>query len=104
MALPDVDVDHQAVIDAATALNTNKAKILQDLQGLHQAVGNLLTADGGLWLKKASPMMSMSFSHFYPQLSDTILSIEHFADHFKATADNLTAIDEGYAKKPEEKS
>ena len=96
--MPDVNVDPAAVNAARTVMNQNKDSIVADLQGLLTAVQMLLTNNGGLWMKQASPVMNTEFTTFANQLRDAISNINNFAASFEATVNNLAQLDGGYAK------
>jgi hypothetical protein len=99
--MADVSVDRADVARVANLLTTNSASIVDDLQGLLTAV-NALLADpaGGLWLQKASPVLSASYTEFSGMLKDAIKNIDSFATSFQSVADNLDQMDTQLAAPP----
>lgn len=97
----DIDVDNARVAEVATYLGARKGHILDQLNGLHVAVTNLLTLDGGLFLTRTSPTLQGGFTEFNGQLTSAISAIQNFADIFTQTVVNLDNMDIGLSKKPD---
>lgn len=92
--MPEVSVDKGRVIQVSNLLNSQSSEIVAHLSGLLTAVNALLAdPEGGLWLQRASPVMSASFGEFARMLTDAIRNIPEFAHSFEQVADQLNQMD-----------
>jgi hypothetical protein len=102
--MADVAVDNAEITRVSSLLSRESVDIVNDLKGLSRAV-NALLADpaGGLYLRKASPVLTASFSEFAGKLEEAIKNIESFAKSFGDISKNLNDMDAELAKPPAKK-
>ena len=85
--MADVAVDSAAIGRVSKLMTDNSRTIVDDLKALSVAVNRLLADPaGGLYLRKASPVLSASFAEF--------------AGSFTAVSDNLNKMDDQLSKPP----
>ena len=99
--MADVAVDSAAIGRVSKLMTDNSRTIVDDLKALSVAVNRLLADPaGGLYLRKASPVLSASFAEFAGKLETAIKNIESFAGSFTAVSDNLNKMDDQLSKPP----
>jgi hypothetical protein len=92
--MPNITVDYEKVNTVSTALNTAVTTTVPRLTSLQNAVTQLLTSDGGLWLQKSSPTLSTQYTEFNSSVTAAVNNITSFAQQFQNIVAQLRAMDD----------
>ncbi|CAO5162970.1 WXG100 family type VII secretion target [Frankia sp. AiPs1] len=91
--MADISIDY-ASIDTVNGILTGAVNnTVPKLTSLQAEVTALLTADGGLWLVKSSPVLSKQYSDFNTSITTAVNNIISFAHQFSNIASQLQAMD-----------
>ena len=92
--MANITVDYSKVDAASNALTAAVNTTVPRLTALQSAVTNLLTSDGGLWLKKSSPTLSGQYTEFNNSVTAAVQNITSFAQQFQNIVAQLNAMDD----------
>ncbi|GAA4958041.1 hypothetical protein [Actinoplanes utahensis] len=92
--MPNITVDFEKVNAVSTNLNQVVSSTVPRLTSLQNAVAQLLTSDGGLWLQKSSPTLSAQYKEFNTSVTAAVQNITSFAQQFQNIVAQLRAMDD----------
>ncbi|MFI7079312.1 MULTISPECIES: hypothetical protein [unclassified Micromonospora] len=92
--MANITVDFERVKTVNDQLNLAVTQTVPRLEDLRNAVSQLLTSDGGLWLQRSSPTLSGQYQTFNTELTSAIENIRSFAQQFHNITVQLRTMDD----------
>jgi hypothetical protein len=92
--MPDVNMDYDRVLAVNNQLFAVTEKTLPRLTNLQTRVQNLLNEEGGLWLRKSSPVLSQKYTEFNSSVTQAVNNIPSFAHQFANVISSVQQLDD----------